>query len=405
MSSLQSLLAGGIVEQLPKYSLIGSLVLIALAFIYGAWRGMRKVGWGAFYWALAAVAFIFSYRLLGAMNPYASILTERWANAAGVLWTFTLAAACVLVSLILYGLFGAIFRPCEGWVKNYEVDEYGFEYELEDMDDNPVHPRERGRKLVMKGDGKPGILARLGGGLMSAFNMAAILAVIAVLVVMIVGGTKLGTGAMGDIFKSKLGQDAALYTSIYALDFITIGIVVGIAYKGYKVGFIGSARTVLLTIGIIGAIGVCFAVPFLAKFAENYYVSRLIARCTGLYSKLQPATLGNILGKLTAGGLMAVVAVAIILIVTFLLKLLENAVANTTVIRVIDGILSAVLFLALGILVCAIFWGGLYTLEYCGVFKISDVLDSRAIFAKESFAACEEFLKPFIDRILSKIQA
>ena len=402
MSSVYGLLvAREAIHKLPTYMAIEYAGIVLIAFIIGFAKGFRKVAWGGFYWLLACVGFIFAYKYLGNKNLIAKMFTGKLEGVASFAWTFTLAIASVLVSLILYGIFGAIFRPREVLAKDDEVDvdEYGFEYEEEWENDDL---RDQEEIVVVKGGGKPKFFGRLAGGFMAVVNAGAILAVITAIFLLVINATALKQGYMGAIFEVRISNVLLNYVLAYALDCITIGIIMVIAYKGYKTGFVGSARAVLATFGVIAVVVIAFALPF-TKFAEFHFIKSLVGRCTSLYAKVRPEFRG-ILGKLTAGGIMAVAGAVVVLLINFLLKKAAENVENANAIRVIDGILATVLYLIIGAAVVAVFWAVMYVLTYSGVIGVTGAFNENASLSKEFFHLAETYLKGFADKFLLKFR-
>ncbi len=407
MISLQSLLSGvALVHKIPLFTAVAFGVILIIAFIVGMVKGFRKVSWGGFHWLLACVGFIFAYKYLYDNNPLDGKLKGDAAVYTGFLWAFALAIGCVLISLLLCGIFAAIFRPKAVWVKDYDRDQYGFEYESDEMDDRTVGEKPSGKKLVWKGRSKPCFFARLTGGLHCALNVATVLAVIGAAFLLIVVRTKLGEGTLGRIFDVKAARIALKYTVSYALDFITVGIVLGIAYGGYKIGFIGSARAFVTTLGILFAVGFGFAVPFVKGLAEIEFFDKLIYRCSKLFTNLN-AKAGDILlrdlcTKLTAGFFIAAMGTLVVVLIILLLRFIEKKVDGATGIRVVDGFFSMLIFLVIGAAVSGLFWGILYLLDYCGIFHARELFNEKASLSKEFFLAAEYHLKEFADKVLLK---
>ena len=403
MSSLYGILAmTDVIHKLPTYMLIAFAGILLIAFIIGFVKGFRKVAWGGFYWLLAGIGFIVAYQFLGKKNPLTSVLTGKFANTASFAWAFVLALGCILVSLLLYGIFGAIFRPREVVAKerDEEMDEYGFAYEEEWENDKITDNQEI---IIVKGGGKPKFFGRLAGGFMCAVNAAALLAVVTAVFLLVIRETAFYRGYMGAMFDIPLVKIAMLYIKAYALDFFTIGIIMLIAYKGYKTGFVGSARAILATFGVIAVVVAAFALPF-TKLNSFHFIKNLIIRCDGLYTRVKPEFRG-VFAKLTAGALMAIAGAIVVLIINFILKKATDGIGESNGVRVIDGILAAILYLIIGAAVVAVFWAILYLLDYCGIFYTSDAFSENSFLSKEFFKVAETYLKNFADKYLLQLKA
>lgn len=120
-------------------------------------------------------------------------------------------------------------------------------------------------------------------------------------------------------------------------------------------------------------------------------------------AKVRPEFRG-ILGKLTAGGIMAVAGAVVVLLINFLLKKAAENVENANAIRVIDGILATVLYLIIGAAVVAVFWAVMYVLTYSGVIGVTGAFNENASLSKEFFHLAETYLKGFADKFLLKFR-
>ncbi len=398
MISLQALLAGG-AKAIPTVIFIVAIVVMALAFVLGMVKGFRKISWGGLFLSLAAVGFTLCYKFLGNKNPFGA----SWQNKPGlssIVWALLLALGVAAVSLLLCGICAAIFRERQVWVKNIYKDQYGFEYEYDDVDDVPVDETV-GKTLVVKGRGSKSFLCRLFGGIVGALNAAVVLSVLVGIFLLIVNGTALQFKSLGDIFDVKLGAMMLNYASAYALDFLTVSIIFGLGYLGYKIGFVHSVR-IVLCLSIILVVFIGFAIPIVDRTENMYLFRQLIVRCCRLFKSLSR---GVIYGKLLAGGLLAVFGVVIVLILVCLLKKLAIGIDNRRVAFVVDGTIAVIAYLAIAAVLCAVLWGALYLFDYCGVFKASEIFSEKAGLAKECFAGAEGLLKSFADKYLLRFAA
>ncbi len=397
MISLQALLAVG-AKSIPKIILIVAIVVMAVAFVLGMIKGFRKISWGGLFLSLAAVGFTLCYKFFRDNNPFGSAL-QNTRSLWNVVWAFTLALSCAAGSLLLCGICAAIFRERKVWVKNIYKDQYGFEYEYDDVDDVPVDETV-GKTLVVKGRGSKSFLCRLCGGIVGALNAAVVLSVLVGIFLLIVNGTALQFKSLGDIFDVKLGAMMLNYASAYALDFLTVSIIFGLGVLGYK-GFVHSVR-VVLCLSIILVVFIGFAIPIVDRTENMYLFRQLIVRCCRLFKSLSR---GVIYGKLLAGGLLASFGVVIVLILVCLLKKLAIGIDNRRVAFVVDGTIAVIAYLAIAAVLCAVLWGALYLLDYCGVFKVSEIFSEKAGLAKECFAGAEGLLKSFADKYLLRFAA
>ena len=403
MSSLYGILTTKTLMHLaPTYALIACAVILGVAFLVGFAKGFRRVAWGGFYWLLASFSYVIVYSMLGGYNILSWMLPPAMASVAEFAWAILLALICMLVSLLVYGILGFLLRPREVLYKDKEVeiDELGFVYEEEWEDDGLDFVEET---YIIKNGKKPKLFGRLAGGFMSAVNVAAVLGVILSIFLFVVNGTAFKNGYIGYIFDVPLVQTALTYASAYALDFITIGIVMVVTYRGYKRGFLGTTRKLILFVGVVAILLACFVIPF-TQFSYIYFISRLIERCAAMYTKLD-INMQYLFARITAGVALAIPGIVVIVLLNVLLKKLVGAVQSSTALRVIDGMFAAILYAILGALLVTAFWCLLYILEYCGIFYISDGLNEYATLSKRFFDFAEFFLKNFADAFLLQFKA
>ena len=402
MSSLYGILSAvEVIHMIPTYIVIAFGAILAIAFIVGFAKGFRKVAWGGFYWLAAGVGFVFAYLYLAKANPYTKLFKGELAGMAGFAWTLTLAAGCILVAFILYGLFSAIFRPRAVYAKNkgYDEDEYDFELEDDEEDDTFYRDEET---LIVKGGGKPKFFGRLAGAFMCVVNVAAVLAALTAIFVFVLDFTTLKDKLIGRIFDVPVARMALKYAREYTFDFLAIGLMMLIAYKGFKTGFLKTVHSLTSTIGILAVIVLCFVAPF-TKFSSVGVINDLMGTCRNLYAKFKEPYEG-IFTKLTAGLIMAVVMALAMAIVNFLLKKLASGVSEVGFFRVIDGFLALVLYLVIGAAVVGLLWSAMYLLDYCEVFFMNPALDENSVLATDFFEAVGKYLRDFADKNLLKFK-
>ncbi len=390
MISLQTLLAAeSTQQQIPPILWIVVGVILAIAFIVGMIKGFYRVGKGGFYWALAGILFVLVYNMTAKNIPLSVLMQqgEKLIDISGFVWSAILVLACVIVTLIICGSLSVLFRPRIN-TKLIVTDVSGYQYEIEEEG--------RGNKRRWEVDYKPSAFGRLFGGLFSLINIAFILVVVGALAILVINGTILSRD-MQPFLTSDLGKTLLEYSSTYALDFLTVGLVFSIAFKGYRKGFVGITRSLLRNLGLIAVIIIGFILPFFQQTESIYVVGRLVERCTALFAKMQDLP-EQIFGRLMAGLVIATTGVIVVLLINFLLAKLTEAIEDTVVIRFLDGAFAVIIYLILGALLCLVLWSLLYTLDSCGVFKISDAFVSETpTLAKEFYHFAEGLLKDFVD--------
>ena len=404
MSSLYGILSmADIAVKLPEYFIIAFSVILAIAFIVGLVKGVRKVAWGGFYWLVSGVGFIFANMYMKKMNPYTKLLTGKLATISDCLWVLTLALGCILVSLIIYGFFSAVLRPKEMYTKgkkSVSSDEYDFE--LEDDEEDDTESAEE-TTIVIKGGGKPKFFGRLGGAFMCLINTAAVLAAFTALFLFIVDFTPLKNKEIGQMFTVSIAATALKYAKIYALDFFIIGIIFWFGYKGFQKGFLKIIHGITSTFGILAVVVICFIIPF-NKIGNAGIFGELKDNVAPLFAKFKDPFEGIFL-NLTTGALLAVVSSIALVILNFILKGLIKAIKSIAFFRTIDGFLSLIVYLALGAAIVVLILGALYLLDYCKIFNINDGLFNESILAKNFFDGAGDFLKDFAEKYLLKAKA
>ncbi len=403
MSSLYGILAmKTLMHAMPTYAVIACAVIVGIAFLVGFIKGFRRVAWGGFYWLLASVGYVIVYSMLSGYNVLSGIFPAEMASVAEFAWAILLALLCMMASLLIYGILGLLLRPREVLYKDKEVeiDDLGFVYE-EDWEDDGLDFVEE--TYVIKNNKKPNLFGRLAGGFMGAVNAAAVLGVVLSLFLFVINGTAFKNGYIGYIFDVPLVQTVLTYASSYALDVITIGIVMAVTYRGFKRGFIGTTRKLIVFVGVVAILIACFLIPF-TQFSYIYFINRLIERCADMYTKFD-VYYQYLFARITTGVVLAIPGIIVIIIVNVLLKKLVEGVKACGFLRVLDGMLAAVLYAILGAILVLVFWCLLYVLEYCGIFYVSDGLNEYATLSKRFMEFAEFFLKDFVDAFLLPYKA
>lgn len=401
MNFLHSVLAFQIsMEQLPMAAAIGCGLLLVLAFVLGWDYGFRRIGWGALVWLFSGAAFLLLNHYFNESNPIRSIpfIMDQSPEIQAFASSFSIAIACILVALIINGIFAAIYRPHKKVVEEPDPVEirYGFEFESDPELYEDSGPRVN---VVLVGGGEPTVWGRILGALFFTVSTVVAMAVILSLGLLVVSTTSLKdyVGNLLELDIVKLIKDYAL---LYLLDFLTIGLIIVIAKKGYKNGLIGSIRSLVVVVGGIGAAVLAFWLPF-SQFATWGPISVLISSCVKVVGT--EAMFADVAAKLLAGLCMFIVAVVILLLVNVILVNVNDTIRGNRPTRVIDGILACVFYLVVGIAVVAGIWALLYVLETCGLFNASVLFSDKSSLSQGFYEACETFLKPWLDKLMSGV--
>ena len=397
MISLHSVLAiADTMKKLPTIVAIASGALMALAFIVGFFKGFRKVGWNGLIWATAGTIFLLISR---SINPTGSV-TRKFVYA------MLIALACIAGALALYGVLAYYLRPRVRWVKdNVNGDttlaEYGLEFEPEYLDyDGENESNPYGKRIQRTGFTPPCFAFRLLGGLTCAINVGVILWAIASALLLAINATSLAQKNIGLVLQEKNVQKVLEFAQLALLEAMCIGVVILVAKKGYSNGLINSIRVILITFGTMAAIGGCFYLPF-SKFASDnsdawYLLTNFTNRCIKALDGKVPF-FDKQLGQILAGACLSCVAVAIMVGLNVLLKKCCRFVSKTGPTKLVDTVLSCVLYMAIGAAVCVAIWFVLATMDHFGLFHISEVLAPKAHLSNGLY----NFGKYLLDKLLA----
>ena len=386
----------------PMAVAIACGVILLFAFIAGFRKGFRRVCWGGMFWLIAAFAFVVIDRKFAEDLPlkdiYSDILKAEYVGFAS---SMTIALAVIVVTLIVQLLFNAFLRPRIKYVKRktrISYDGYGFEYEEDgdNFDDEYYADDFYGKKPKKIGYGKPRFFTRVMGGLACMVNTAMVLAILVSIAMFTVSATKFMRGTMGEIFQENWMQKALDYARAYVLDFITIGIIFGLAFFGYKKGFAATMRAVIIPVGGFAAFAACCILPFM-KVSEGdwHFLTSFVNRCIQVFKGTEYSRL---LGRTLAAALMALLSIVVWILLAKAFTKFVKWVKSVKLLRVIDGILACILFFAIGVVICTAIWSVLYAFEYCGLFYASEIFSEDASLANGFY----KVVQPFMDEICDK---
>ncbi len=396
MSALQMLLASKWMEKLPLIGIILVALIVLGIFISGMRKGLIGAGKGGIIWAITGVGFVVLYKFIP--NPLKALGTH-----SKTIWGMALIVAIVVFVLLACVAFRALFAPKRPRVAargSKEVVEGEEEYELDDV----IAGRYRNSpsqktKYEIERETSPGILARFLGGVTALINVAIILAIVAAVALLVVDMVTVGK-TIEQIISGQLGKLLAKYIIPYIFDFLAVCIILIVARRGFSVGTIGFTRILFLKVGILAAVVVGLAAPFIKAINGIKVVSVLIDRFALLFKNVKVIPNG-LLAQLTTGVLFAIIGTIVMVIINLILKKLMELIEDTTVLRIIDGVLATFIYLALGIALCGLLWSSLYLLDVCGIFQVREILKANT-FSFECFNTAEKFLKGFAEKYLLK---
>ena len=383
MISLHSIMATDLAGRLPMIVGIAAGVLLVVAFIVGFAKGFRKVGWDGLIWVTAAGLFTFVGLLIeptgGPARQFATILA--------------FAVGYVVAALIVYGLLAHFLRPRARWVKDNvngdtSLAEYGLEFEPEYLDyDGEDDPRPYGKRLHKTGYNPPKFLGRLLGGVSCVVTVGMVLWAIVSIFLLGINATSLNNMVIGTVLENEVLAKLLGFAQKVLLDWLAIGLIFIVAKKGFKKGLLNSLREIIVSLGSVALVGLCFYLPFSPYATQEtglfYFLHNFSERCANAVSSLP---LAHILGKVLAGACLSIAAGILMALLNLLLKKCCKMVSASAPTRMVDQILSCVLYMAIGAAVCLGVWFVLALLENFGLFNISEVLGEEAILSKGFFS-------------------
>lgn len=411
MIFLHSILAEqSAVAQLPLLVACFGGVLLLLAFIVGFTRGFRRTGWGGLAWLLACVAYVAVGATLSGTLSQTFATMNFSPQAANFYAALVLALVCVAVVLAVFGVMAIFLRPKVKWVKDeeLELDEFGFEYEPEYVDyDAEEGFGPYGKRMQRTGFEQPTFGNRLFGGIACLTNMLMILFIVLSFGLFSVSATKLSEGALGGILENRTVIWFLQLAQNYALDCLCIGLVIVVGLKGYGNGFLSSLRTLIVAVGTLAAIVFSFVLPFtqysLATDGIFYFLGKLVTRCANLLGGSETIK-GFWGGRLLAGCcLMAFFAVLLVLL-NLLLRYACRVVERKSGIKIVDGVLASVVYFLLGAVLCVAIWCVLYTVNYYGIFHVTEIVSEKSSLSNGLFDFAGSIMEPYIEKIDSLLK-
>ena len=113
--------------------------------------------------------------------------------------------------------------------------------------------------------------------------------------------------------------------------------------------------------------------------------------------------MAGVLGKVACGLVLCIGFCIVVALLGLLLKLLAKAVKRVPVLRFVDGILSTIVMLALGAIICALIAALLYILEHFGVFESSSLFESSSPLMRGLYDTFDEYLRPLLEKLSSTL--
>ncbi len=391
MTSLQSLLAINM-ETIKDFGIIAAALMLVIAFCIGFSKGFREISKGALLWIVASVAFLYLYKFVGQKNPLDGILTGKLLKVSQFIWAFLMVVICIIATLVLAKACAALFRPLDK-DSHLSMTIDGLEYEIEEM--QIARPKLREKTKYVPRLKKPGFFGRLFGGVLCVANVGVLMGIIGV-----AGLTLLHQSGVGKyvdpLFQSSFGKFLDLL-SYDIFDVVTVGIILGITRKGFDIGFVGTTRILVARLGFLLAIVGGILLPFTTFFESVGFLQKSVVILSSKLDKL--GVLKQIAARALIGVGFAVVFSLLVLGLSSLLRDLTYNIEETRLVRFLDGLAAGLVYMLLGLLVCLLFWGGMYIVNSLGLADIEGLLSKKESFSSESF----EIAKKLFGRIAKVI--
>lgn len=396
----------------PLIALIISVAVLALAFLVGFIKGFRRVGWGGLAWLATCILFVI------ADGMFRETLTEPFKNMGftpeiAAFWAaLVVAVVCIVIVLTLNGVLTIFLRPKLMYLDelNEEEDndlaEFGLEYEDDCRDYDYGYAFDpRDRTAFRSGYDNITVGNRIFGGIANLVKWAMILFIAFSFFTFFVGATIASKGPMGIMLSVPIVQTVYDFGVRYTLEFLSIGLVIVLGVKGYGKGFLASLRWVIILVGAIAAAVFSFLLPFtqysLATEGFMYFLARLVERCVNLFGGAEN-TMAFMVGRILAGCCLLAFFIVILIILNIILKKCCHMVKAKGPVRVIDGALACVIFLAIGVALVIGVWCVLYTVDYCGIFHTTEIFSKDASLSQGLYKFGETMMKPYIDMFVRK---
>ena len=388
--------------QLVHWIVFGVCALLALiVFCIGCKKGFSNLSLRPISWAFGCTVFVFLEIFLHDKCFIAGMLGDTDPAlvhfASSITW---LVVALVARWVVFGGLY--VMIKCSQKAKLAKAaainraEKEGAEEIL--SDENKVY-----KALPLAGKIKPGPLNRLFGGIFCLANVFIVLGAVVAFAMVVLNVTPLYdkvtwlyTGDMEKIWG---------YLRTWTLDFLMIALLCAIVIKGYKEGLLNGVRTLGITLLKLAAIVFGLALPFLPMAAEGATFGFLSVGATKL-TELIPlegalAMLANILPvvfKVIFGVLIAIVLHLIVKLIGWLLGKLLDVVDSVDALWRIDGVIGAIVYAVIAIVVVAAIGVILYVLEYYGVFVSSQLFSANSPIMGGMFEVFDVSLRPLLEK-------
>lgn len=412
MLNVNSLMAEQMgIEGMVPWILVGVCALVlVIALIVGYVKGFRKIGFGGLRLGVACGGYLAIQLLLGENNPVKALALPDTLTppVQSLVHSAITAVACILISLIVFGVLALIVRPAETAVsKQYIVggkrgveDE---EYDDDDYDDDGrFDPRSLSKE--MKRQGSPCFFNRLMGAIFGVVNVAVILAFVMGTILLVGYVTPLKDSFLKATYETEWIAFAFTYVQSYAVDFLIIAILMGCISNGYNSGLFEGVRAILLRIGYLvafaGGVYLAFS-PWAAEGQPLAFLNNFVGMVSVPLQEtmpIVPADIAVILGKVVVGIALGLALDIVVFIIGWILGKFADVSADGGVLGFIDGVLSAIVHIVIGALIVFLLGLVLYCLQQYNVFAVGDLFNENSSLIKGLFTLLEEWVLPLLQQ-------
>jgi hypothetical protein len=171
------------------------------------------------------------------------------------------------------------------------------------------------------------------------------------------------------------------YAVKYAFDFVIVSTIVWTACKGFKYGLVDGIRAVFAAVGGIVAVAVAFYLPFSSFRNHEYlqFINTLNEKFGLIFARIGIEFVQDILGKVLTGVLLCSILLPLVLSINSLLTRLSRAIRMSPTMRKINGCLSSIVFLAVGVWACCEIMELLCLADYLKILNVHEYFSSGSL--------------------------
>lgn len=390
--------------EMIKTIFIALIVAVALiGFAVGFARAFSRLSWGALIWGLTIGGWVLFEKFFHEYNPILKMDMLADSVKDGVA-SLSVLVASAAITLLGFGIMHAFLRPKKRRrnapvVVQTSPCPYGATTPAPSFDEKVEDEKHAGVDVKPAKRTAPNLVDRVLGGIFGAVEGALVLFGIAAILLVVLGATSSVQQTLAEVVK----LDGKLMNTVrtYALDITLLAIILAFGALGMRVGMIKGVlalKGVALGVAAIAAAAVPFLpLGFIAKFDAF-----VLAFINVHFSKVEIlATIGPYIPKAVLILICEIIFIAVVLIVFALIEALQASRRNNVVVRVLDGLVGTVVFLAIGLLVCGLVLFTMYFIQgYITIkgFNVTLLYNEHSAIVTSFNAAMDKWVKPFIEQ-------